>query len=150
MHSLWSTRRSFLGATAGFAFSRSIAFGQMLPLRIGVTDWNLNLGARPETVTKAAELGFRGVQVSFGRELVDGKMPADHPEVLARYVSLSQKHGVTIDGTCVDRLHAPFSLHRWFRPSETWDGRVGRIWKRMHDRVVWTRIIDGISAISGE
>jgi L-ribulose-5-phosphate 3-epimerase len=76
-----------------------------MPLRIGVTDWNLNLSAKPESVKKAAELGFQGVQISFGRELVDSKMPADQPEVIARYLSLSQEHGVAIDGTCVDRLH---------------------------------------------
>jgi L-ribulose-5-phosphate 3-epimerase len=79
--------------------------GPTIPLRIGVTDWNLNLGAKPEAVTKAAELGFRGVQISFGREVIDGKLPTDRPEVLASYLSLSQVQGVTIDGTCVDRLH---------------------------------------------
>lgn len=76
-----------------------------MPLSIGVTDWNLKLGAKPESVLKAAELGFQGVQISFGRELVHGKMPADQPEVIARYLSLSQQHGVAIDGTCVDKLH---------------------------------------------
>ncbi len=94
-----------MGVAAGFACTQNIAFGRTVPLHIGVTDWNLKLGAKPEAVMKAAELGFRGVQVSFGRELVDGKMPADQPEVLARYLSLSQQYGVTIDGTCVDRLH---------------------------------------------
>lgn len=105
MPSLLSTRRSFFGAAAGFACAHSIAFGRTMPLRIGVTDWNLDLGANPESVPKAAELGFQGVQISFGRELTDGKMPVDQPEVIARYLSLSQQHGVTIDGTCVDRLH---------------------------------------------
>jgi sugar phosphate isomerase/epimerase len=78
---------------------------QTSPLRIGVTDWNLHLGAKPEAVSKAAELGFKGVQISFGRELVNGKMPVDNPDVIAQYLRLSQQHGVTIDGTCVDRLH---------------------------------------------
>lgn len=76
-----------------------------MPLGIGVTDWNLNLSAKPEAVRKAAKLGFQGMQISFGRELADGKMPSDQPEVLARYLSLSQEYGVAIDGTCVDRLH---------------------------------------------
>ncbi len=105
MHSSLSTRRSFLGAAAAFAYSRGIATGQPVSLRIGVTDWNLNLGAKPEAVSKAAELGFRGVQVSFGRELADGKMPADDPNKTAQYLRLSKQQGVTIDGTCVDRLH---------------------------------------------
>jgi sugar phosphate isomerase/epimerase len=93
-----------LGAAAGLFYSLN-AFAQAMRLRIGVTDWNLNLGAKPEAVEKAAELGFRGVQVSFGRELVNGKMPVDDPQVLARYLNFSQKYGLTIDGTCVDRLH---------------------------------------------
>jgi L-ribulose-5-phosphate 3-epimerase len=105
MHSLLSTRRCFLGAAAGLACTHTIAFGRTKPLRIGITDWNLDLSAKSESVTKAAELGFQGVQISFGRELVNGKMPADQPEVIARYLSLSQQNGVAIDGTCVDRLH---------------------------------------------
>jgi L-ribulose-5-phosphate 3-epimerase len=105
MHSLLSTRRCFLGAAAGLACTHKIAFGWTKPVRIGVTDWNLNLSAKPESVKKAAELGFQGVQISFGRELVNGKLPADQPEVIARYLSLSQQNGVAIDGTCVDRLH---------------------------------------------
>jgi L-ribulose-5-phosphate 3-epimerase len=100
---LW-TRRGFWGAAAGLACSR-IASADTTPLSIGVTDWNLNLGAKPEAVAKAAELGFRGVQMSFGRELVNDKLPLDQPDLVARYLNLSRNYGVTIDGTCVDRLH---------------------------------------------
>jgi L-ribulose-5-phosphate 3-epimerase len=105
MRNLESTRRNFLRAAAGFVCARGSALGRTIPLRIGVTDWNLNLGANPESVPKAAELGFQGVQISFGRALVDGKMPADQPHVIARYLSLSRQHDVAIDGTCVDKLH---------------------------------------------
>lgn len=105
MRNLESTRRRFLTAAAGFAGANGFASAPSVPLRIGVTDWNLNLGAHPESVPKAAELGFQGVQISFGRELVDGKMPADQPQVIARYLRLSQQHDVAIDGTCVDKLH---------------------------------------------
>jgi L-ribulose-5-phosphate 3-epimerase len=105
MYRLVSTRRGFLGAGAGIACTHVIAVPRTMPLRIGVTDWNLNLSAKPESVTRAAELGFQGLQISFGRELVHGKMPDDQPEVIARYLGLSQEHGVAIDGTCVDRLH---------------------------------------------
>ena len=99
------TRRNFLATAAGFTCAGRLASGRTIPLRIGVTDWNLNLGANPESVRKAAELGFSGVQISFGRELVNGKMPADNPEVISRYLSSSQQQDVVIDGTCVDRLH---------------------------------------------
>ena len=74
-------------------------------LRIGVTDWNLKLGAKPEAVPLAAQLGFDGVQVSFGRRLVDDKLPLDNPELIDRYLFLSGKLKIPLDGTCVDKLH---------------------------------------------
>lgn len=74
-------------------------------LRIGITDWNLNLGANPKAVPLAARLGFEGVQISFGRKIVDGKMPVDDPVVIERYLQLSNANKIPIDGTCVDRLH---------------------------------------------
>jgi L-ribulose-5-phosphate 3-epimerase len=73
--------------------------------RIGVTDWNLKLGAQPEAVPLAAQLGFDGVQVSFGRRIVDGKMPVDNPEIVARYLQLSKDNRIPLDGACVDKLH---------------------------------------------
>jgi L-ribulose-5-phosphate 3-epimerase len=102
---VYPDRRSFLRAATAFTATVSYAFGRTSALSIGVTDWNLNLGANPDSVPKAAELGFRGVQISFGRQLVNGRMPVDQADVVARYLSLSQQHGVVIDGTCVDRLH---------------------------------------------
>ena len=74
-------------------------------LRIGVTDWNLHLGANPDAVPTAANLGFQGVQVSFGRKIVDGKLPVDNHETIGHYLALSKEHNIQIDGTCVDRLH---------------------------------------------
>jgi L-ribulose-5-phosphate 3-epimerase len=98
-------RRSFLRSAGGAALTSRIARAAHDKLRIGVTDWNLYLGASPDAVPLAARLGFEGVQVSFGRELVDGKLPVDNPEIVAKYKSLSKEHGIPIDGTCVDRLH---------------------------------------------
>ena len=99
------TRRKFLCSAVAFSFSSRFEFAEGRKLRIGVTDWNLKMGANPEAVSLAARLGFDGLQVSFGRKLVDDKMPADNPEVIARYVSLSKQYKIPIDGTCVDRLH---------------------------------------------
>jgi L-ribulose-5-phosphate 3-epimerase len=99
------TRRKFLGSAVAAGLCSQIAFAKEQKLRIGVTDWNLNLGANPDAVPLAAQLGFDGVQVSFGRKLVDGKMPVDNPEVILRYLSLSQQNKISIDGTCVDKLH---------------------------------------------
>jgi sugar phosphate isomerase/epimerase len=100
------TRRKFLGSALAAGLCSQGAFAKKeAKLRIGVTDWNLNLGASPEAVPLAAKLGFDGVQMSFGRKLVDGKLPTDNPEVIARYLSLSKQHKIPIDGTCVDMLH---------------------------------------------
>lgn len=74
-------------------------------LRIGVPDWSLELGADPKAAPLAARIGFEGVQLSFGRKLVGGKMPLDNPELVSRCLRLSAEHKIAIDGTCVDRLH---------------------------------------------
>lgn len=100
-----ASRRAFLGAAAALVSTRRFVFGNAVPLRIGVTDWNLDLAANPECVPTAARLGFEGVQISFGRDIVDGKMPVDNPEIVNRYLSLSRQFKLPIDGTCVDRLH---------------------------------------------
>jgi sugar phosphate isomerase/epimerase len=99
------TRRRLLGSTLTAALCSPRAFAKVETLHIGVTDWNLNLGADPAAVPLAAKLGFDGVQMSFGRKLVGGKMPTDNPEVIARYLSLSKQYDIPIDGTCVDILH---------------------------------------------
>jgi sugar phosphate isomerase/epimerase len=95
----------FCAAAAASVVGRRIAWAGYARLRIGVTDWNLYLGASPESVPLAASLGFEGVQVSFGRKVANGKMPADSPETIARYKELSKQYRIPIDGTCVDRLH---------------------------------------------
>ncbi|MDQ2774294.1 MAG: sugar phosphate isomerase/epimerase [Acidobacteriota bacterium] len=99
------SRRIFLGAAAALACAGRPSFASTPTLRIGVTDWNLDLTANPESIPTASRLGFAGVQVSFGRKLVDGRMPADNSETIAQYLKLSKQYNLPIDGTCVDRLH---------------------------------------------
>jgi L-ribulose-5-phosphate 3-epimerase len=99
------TRRKLFGSAIAAGLYSRLDFALQEKLRIGVTDWNLHQGANPEALPMAADLGFEGVQISFGRTLVDGRMPADNPEVIARYLTLSKQYKIPIDGTCVDRLH---------------------------------------------
>jgi L-ribulose-5-phosphate 3-epimerase len=99
------TRRTALRSAALIALGSRVARPAVARLRIGVTDWNLKLGAMPDAVSLAAKLGFDGVQISFGRRLVDDKLPLDNPELIARYLRLAGEHRCPIDGTCVDRLH---------------------------------------------
>ena len=99
------SRREFLHSGLALSVISHLGFAKGSMLRIGVTDWNLNMGASPDAVPLAARLGFDGLQVSFGRKIVDNKMPVDNPEVVARYLSLTKQFQIPIDGTCVDRLH---------------------------------------------
>lgn len=92
-------------SVAAGAATAPLLFSATNQLRIGITDWNLNLDARPEAVPLAAHLGFEGVQVSFGRDLVDGKLPVDNPDIIGQYLQFSNANKIPIDGTCVDRLH---------------------------------------------
>src|SRR6516162_5813108 len=95
------TRRTFVAAT----FAGPVLRAQPNRVRIGITDWNLRLTVKPEAIPLAARLGFEGVQVSCGRNLVDGKLPLDNPALIAEMKALSKQHKIPIDGTCVDRLH---------------------------------------------
>jgi L-ribulose-5-phosphate 3-epimerase len=118
---MYLSRRELLrsAAAAGLA-SRLLRVDSRL--RIGVTDWNLRLGAKTDAVALAASLGFDGVQLSFGRRLIDDKLPVDNPELIDRYLALSAQHKIPIDGTCVDKLHDnglksdPLAV-RWVRDS---------------------------------
>jgi L-ribulose-5-phosphate 3-epimerase len=99
------SRRSLFKSAIAAGIAAKASFGADDKLRIGVTDWNLHQGANPDAVVTAANLGFAGVQVSFGRQIVDGKMPVDNRDVIRRYLDLSKEHKIPIDGTCVDMLH---------------------------------------------
>ena len=57
------TRRTLLRSAAVALAAVRPGPAAAAQFRIGVTDWNLKLGAKPEAVTLAAQLGFDGVQV---------------------------------------------------------------------------------------
>jgi sugar phosphate isomerase/epimerase len=116
------TRRDLLRSAAAVGIGSRVLRAAPPAFKVGVTDWNLRLGARTEAVELAKRLGFDGVQLSFGRRLVDDKLPVDNPEILAQYRKLSAEHKIPLDGTCVDRLHEngiksdPLAV-RWVRDS---------------------------------
>jgi sugar phosphate isomerase/epimerase len=99
------TRRRVVQSMAFAGMGWRIAAGAGGKLTIGVTDWNLKLAANPDALPLAKRIGFDGVQVSFGRRIVDDKMPLDNPQTISRYLSVSRENQIPIDGTCVDRLH---------------------------------------------
>jgi sugar phosphate isomerase/epimerase len=98
------SRRKFSASLAGLAAVS--AFPASRPkLRIGATDWNLNLTCKLEAIGLAKKLGFDGIQVSIGRAIADEKMPLDNAELIAQFREESKKQQIPIDGTCLDRLH---------------------------------------------
>jgi L-ribulose-5-phosphate 3-epimerase len=99
------SRRTFLASAVAASFYPQMGFTQKEKLRIGVVDWKLNLAANPEAVPMAAKLGFDGIQINFGYTLVDGRMPADDPAMIARYLSLCEQYKIPIDGTSAGRLN---------------------------------------------
>ena len=99
------TRRTLVQSMAFAGLGLRLASGAGGKLAIGITDWNLKLTANPDALSLAKRIGFDGVQVSFGRRLVDGKMPLDDPATISRYLRLSAEQKIPIDGTCVDKLH---------------------------------------------
>lgn len=112
------TRRIFLSACVASAVRAAGGPG----FRVGITDWSLKLGAKPEAIAFAASLGFDGIQISFGRNPVDGRLPLDDPALLAQYRELSARHHIPLDGTCVDMLHTDGLKHggpalRWVSDS---------------------------------
>ena len=73
------SRRTLLQSAAFAGLGGRFAGGAARNFSIGVTDWNLRLGANPDALPLAARIGFEGVQVSFGRRIVNDKMPLDDP-----------------------------------------------------------------------
>jgi L-ribulose-5-phosphate 3-epimerase len=99
------SRRVLLQSAAFAGLGGHLAGGARRKISIGVTDWNLRLGADPAALPLASRIGFEGVQVSFGRRIINDRLPVDDPEIISRYLSLSGEHKIPINGTCVDKLH---------------------------------------------
>ena len=109
---MFTTRRSFLkgavtGLTAGALFPESRWIASLraasIPLKIGVTDWNLRLRNDPAALELAKRIGFDGVEISFGRGT--DKLPLSDPEMQRRYLEVEKKHGIEIAGTHLGILH---------------------------------------------
>jgi L-ribulose-5-phosphate 3-epimerase len=99
------TRRSLL-ATA------SLALPRLLPARahvqVGVTDWNLRQAGKLEAIAMASKIGFKGLEISLGRELDAGKLPMDSPGLQSRYITEARERGITLSSTCLNALHVHY------------------------------------------
>jgi L-ribulose-5-phosphate 3-epimerase len=105
------TRRTAISAAAAALLptARMWAAKQKLAgLKIGVTDWNLDLTGKIEAVALGKTLGFEGVQVSIGRKLDDGTLPLANPQLQQQYLAEAKKNNIALAGTCLDILHVNY------------------------------------------
>lgn len=93
------TRRVFMAA-AGAAFAR-----QTGGLKIGVMDGVLGKASKPEAVALAKSFGLAGLQVTLGRT-PEGGLALEDSALQSSFVAESKKHGVPLDATYIDILHA--------------------------------------------
>jgi L-ribulose-5-phosphate 3-epimerase len=105
------TRRTAI-ATAAAALLPTVrmraAKQKLAGLKIGVTDWNLDLTGKLDAVALSKTLGFEGVQVSIGRKLENEKLPLADPQLQEQYLAEAKKNNIPIAGTCLDILHVNY------------------------------------------
>jgi len=99
------SRRSFVTTVA--AGAGGVLLGSKpAGLKIGVMDTVFRMAGKPEAVGVAKKLGLAGVQVTLGRS-TDGKtLPLEDASVQAAWRAASKEHGIPLDSTYIDMLHA--------------------------------------------
>ena len=102
------TRRSFieLGVSATVAASVLPAFAakSKVKFKVGVTDWNLKLEDKVESIALAKSLGFDGVQSQHRQG--DGRRVAAFGSDLAKdFLDESKRVGLPIESLCLEMLH---------------------------------------------
>lgn len=110
MTQLTSSRRRFLqgcitpSAAALTSFTGPALAARQTGLKLGVTDWSLQLDGKVEAVAAAARLGFEGVEISVSRRRDSETLFLQDPELLAQYVAEAKKHRVRIAGAFLHAL----------------------------------------------
>lgn len=101
------TRRSFIGAGASAAIAAiglpSFASASKVRFKVGVTDWNLKLEGKLESISLAKQLGFDGVQISIGKGT--DKLPLSDPALQKAFLDESAETGLKIESLCLEILH---------------------------------------------
>ncbi len=101
------TRRTFMGAGASTALATLVVPGLALPtkvkFKIGVTDWNLKLEGKIDSITLAKQLGFDGVQISIGKGT--DKLPLSDPALQKAFLDESVRVDLKIASLCLEILH---------------------------------------------
>jgi L-ribulose-5-phosphate 3-epimerase len=74
--------------------------------KVGVTDWNLKLEGKPESVALAKRLGFDGVQISIG--VGTDRLPLSDPALQQQFLDASKREGLPLASVCLNVLHRNF------------------------------------------
>jgi sugar phosphate isomerase/epimerase len=74
--------------------------------KVGVTDWNLKLEGKPESVALAKRLGFDGVQISIG--IGTDRLPLSDPALQQQFLDASKREGLPLASVCLNVLHRNF------------------------------------------
>jgi sugar phosphate isomerase/epimerase len=104
-------RESFRLCAAGLAsaalFERvqaaALAAAKPARFKVGVTDWNLKVEGKPESVALAKRLGFDGVQVSIG--VGTDRLPLSDPALQQQFLAESKREGLPLASVCLNVLH---------------------------------------------
>src|SRR5437764_3653319 len=103
-------RRRFIGTGAFTALSTlslpGLASATKVKFKIGVTDWNLKLEGRIESISLAKRLGFDGVQISIGKGT--DKLPLSDPALQKAFLDESEQADLKIESLCLEILHRNF------------------------------------------
>jgi sugar phosphate isomerase/epimerase len=104
----WVTRRAFIRAGASSAALTALglpglASAAKVRFKIGVTDWNLKLEGKIESISVAKQLGFDGVQISIGKGT--DKLPLSDPALQKAFLDESKQVGLPIASLCLEILH---------------------------------------------
>ena len=101
------TRRAFIGAGASTALATlglpGHASATKVRFKIGVTDWNLKLEGKIESISLAKQLGFDGVQISIGKGT--DKLPLSNPALQKAFLDESERVDLKIGSLCLEILH---------------------------------------------
>jgi sugar phosphate isomerase/epimerase len=101
------TRRAFIGAGTSMAIATlglpGVASATKVKFKIGVTDWNLKLEGKIESISLAKQLGFDGVQISIGKGT--DKLPLSDPALQKAFLDESERVDLKIASLCLEILH---------------------------------------------
>jgi L-ribulose-5-phosphate 3-epimerase len=94
-----------LASAALFEREQAAVFAAAKPARfkVGVTDWNLKVEGKPESVALAKRLGFDGVQISIG--VGTDRLPLSDPALQQQFLAESKREGLPLASVCLNVLH---------------------------------------------